>query len=673
MLRYFSLALLLCSASLLADGPKDNLPENVRPIPGPGVAVPADQKEKIEAGLKDLDALIAQLAKMKDSQTAALLPDVQIFHKAAHDALAYNEFFNVKEIPVALEMIQRGKERARQLAAGKPAWTTARGLVVRGYVSKLDGSVQPYGLVVPETYQFDGPATHRLDFWFHGRGETLSELNFIQGRLKTPGQFAPANTLVLHPYGRYSNANKFAGEIDALEALESVKQRYRVDEDRIAVRGFSMGGASTWHLAAHYADRWFAANPGAGFSETPQFLDAFQGEKVQPTWWEQKLWRLYNCDDWARNFYNVPLVAYSGEIDRQKQAADVMEAALGKLNIDMVHIIGPQTAHKYEPAAAAEVERRMAALAAAGRNRMPRMVRMVCYTLQYNRMHWLTLEGVAEHWEKAGVDAAVAGFADVALFTSNVTDLSLDFPAGLAPFHLDTPVAITIDGQKIPAARPKTDRSWSASLHKDGKTWKLGRRPRAAGELAKIPGLQGPIDAALMDSFLFVRPTALARTTPAMNWANSEMDRAIREWRRHFRGEARIKNDMAITEQDIAQHNLILWGTPVTNSIMKKIAGKLPIQWSSDSINAGSQSFDSASHALIAVYPNPLNPKRYIVLNSGFTFREYAYLNNARQVPMLPDWAVVDIRTAPNSIRPGKIVAADFFDESWKLKPARKN
>ena len=36
-----------------------------------------------------------------------------------------------------------------QLAAGKAPWTTATGLVVRGYRSKIDGSVQPYGLVVP--------------------------------------------------------------------------------------------------------------------------------------------------------------------------------------------------------------------------------------------------------------------------------------------------------------------------------------------------------------------------------------------------------------------------------------------------------------------------------------------------------------------------------------------
>ena len=106
--------------------------------------------------------------------------------------------------------------------------------------------------------------------------------------------------------------------------------RYRVDDDRTLVRGFSMGGAGCWQFAVHYADRWFAANPGAGFSETPLFLKVFQQEKLSPTWYEKKLWRWYDCPDWALNLINCPTVAYSGELDNQKQAADVMAEAMAK-------------------------------------------------------------------------------------------------------------------------------------------------------------------------------------------------------------------------------------------------------------------------------------------------------------------------------------------------------
>jgi hypothetical protein len=68
------------------------------------------------------------------------------------------------------------------------------------------------------------------------------------------------------------------------------------------------------------------------------------------------------------------------------------------------------------------------------------------------------------------------------------------------------------------------------------------------------------------------------------------------------------------------------------------------------------------------VYPNPLNPKRYIVINSSFTYREYDYLNNARQVAKLPDWAVIDLNQPKNARAPGGIPAAGFFNEAWQWK-----
>ena len=67
------------------------------------------------------------------------------------------------------------------------------------------------------------------------------------------------------------------------------------------------------------------------------------------------------------------------------------------------------------------------------------------------------------------------------------------------------------------------------------------------------------------------------------------------------------------------------------------------------------------------IYPNPLYPNRYVVLNSGFTFREFDYLNNARQTPKLPDYAVIDTSVPITRQAPGKVVEAGFFDESWQL------
>lgn len=666
---------LLAISAAIADGPADNNPATVRRIPKLGIEVPAERRARLEAGLEQLKNSIHRLRNLGQEvhpQMADLLPDVEIYFKAVEDALAYQEFFDAKELDFADQALAAGQERADQLAARKSPWTHATGLVVRGYVSKIDGSVQPYGLIVPESYTTKGPGRFRCDLWFHGRGETLSELNFLRDRTNNPGQFTPEDTLVLHPYGRYSNAFKFAGEIDVLEALDSVKRRYRVDEDRISARGFSMGGAAAWQFAVHYSDRWFAANPGAGFSETPEFLRVFQQEQLQPTWWERRLWHWYDCPDWCLNLRHCPTVAYSGELDSQKQAADIMQAALAQHGIDLVHIIGPQTKHSIHAQSKEEIERRMRSLARAGREWQPLDIEFTTYTLRYNRMHWVTIDGLAEHWSPGHISAMLLS-GEVDLEADGVTDFTLSFPAGECPLDVQSPVILVVGEQELEAPSPKSDRSWNVSLHKAGGEWRPGKRP--AEVLRKKHGLQGPIDDAFLDSFIFVRPTGAAWHSQVGNWAASELERAVEHWRRHFRGIARVKDDTAITPADIAGSNLILWGDPASNAVLKKIADKLPIRWSEEHIVAGNEQFPSPSHALIAVYPNPLNPSRYVVLNSSFTFRDYAYLNNARQVPMLPDWAIVDLSTPPGTVWPGKIATADFFDERWQLKvgPERAN
>ena len=109
-----------------------------------------------------------------------------------------------------------------------------------------------------------------------------------------------------------------------------------------------MGGAATWHIAAHYPGKWVVAAPGAGFAETREYIGQGTKEPLPPVW-ERILWHLYDATDYALNFYGLPVVAYSGEIDPQKQAATVMSREMEKDGLRLTHIIGPQTAHKYHP------------------------------------------------------------------------------------------------------------------------------------------------------------------------------------------------------------------------------------------------------------------------------------------------------------------------------------
>jgi dienelactone hydrolase len=667
--RLLSCILLIPCHAARADGPQDNLPAKVRSVPPPGIAVPAADRQELEAGVAELAKQMAELKTALRAKPALLrlLPDVAVYHKAVHAALAYNEFFHPREIPVAKALLRQGLDRARLLAEGKAPWTTATGLIVRGYVSRIDGSVQPYGLVVPGSYHPASTHRFRLDAWFHGRGETLSELNFIHGRQRSPGEFTPPNAFVLHPYGRYCNANKLAGEVDLFEALADVRQQYPIDEDRIAVRGFSMGGAACWQFAVHYAGRWAAAAPGAGFSETPDFLKVFQRETLKPTWYEQKLWHLYDCTDYAVNLSNCPVVAYSGELDSQKQAADLMAKALAAEGIELVHVIGPKTRHAYHRAAKQEIDRRMDSIMARGRARVPRRVRFTTWTLRYHQMLWVTVDGLEQHWERARVDAAITGPTTVTATTQNVSSLTLAMPPGWCPLDTTQRPKVVLDGQELAAAPVLSDRSWAAHFRKQDGRWSAVAKADD-GTLRKRHGLQGPIDDAFLDRFLMVRPTGKPLFEQTGAWAAAELEHARVHWRKQFRGEAPVKNDAAVTDADIADANLILWGDPASNRVLAKIADQLPIQWGKEEVRVGDKTYAADQHMPVLIYPNPLNPKRYVVLNSGFTFREYDYLNNARQVPKLPDYAVIDVRVPPSSRFPGKVVTAGFFGERWELK-----
>ncbi|NOT62045.1 MAG: hypothetical protein HOP19_17670, partial [Acidobacteria bacterium] len=579
----------------------------------------------------------------------------------------YNEFFKPAEIQQAKELLKQGGARAQGLRAGKPDWIHQTGLVVRGYVSQLDDSVQPYGLVVPATYQPNLPFHYRLDVWLHGRSETLSELNFIVDRQKNAGQFTPANAFVLHPYGRYCNAYKFAGEVDVIESLAAARQAYPVDANRISLRGFSMGGGGTWHLGVHYADWWTAIAPGAGFAETAEY------QKLKPEnvpWYERKLWHWYDATDYAVNLFNSATVAYSGEIDRQIQAAQVMARELKREGLELTHIIGPKTEHKYHPDSITEINHRVDNIVAAGRHPLPRVVKFSTWTLRYDTMHWVTVDALAEHWGRARVEAEIKDASSVVIKTQNVTALTLAMPAGLCPLDQSRAPQVTLDGQTVTAAPVTSDRSWTAHFLQVNGKW-IRANSADDGTLRKRHGLQGPIDDALLSRFVMVRPTGQPLHAATGTWAQAEFNRAVTEWRKLFRGEAPVKDDSAITEADIADSNLILWGDPASNKLLAqmllaKTTVALPFRWDAQTLKLGELNLPANQHMPLLVFPNPLNPKRYVVLNSGFTFREDSNATNSRQTPRLPDWAVVDITVPPTYSTPGRIVSAGFFGERWE-------
>ena len=688
--------------------------EDVRPVPPPGIEIPAADRAEIEAGVKKLTEEVTKLREQ--AKTSALiakeLPNVEIFLKSSDWAVRYGEVFEPKHIAIAKDHILQGLDRAAALAKGNTPWNAATGLVARGYRSKIDGSVQPYGLLVPDNFKAGAQQTpFTLNFWCHGRGEKNTELPFIAGVQNNKGEFAPEGQFVCYLFGRYCCANKFAGEKDLFEAKADIASHYPIDEKRLVVRGFSMGGAAAWQFAFHFPGTWAAAAPGAGFAETEEFFGRtlYAEGATPPPWWERQLWRWYDVTICARNVAGLPLVAYSGENDGQKQSADIMLRYALQEKHSFTHIIGPNVPHKYHPDAKPVIEKFIEVALGHSNDPVPKSVSYTTYSLIYPKRDWVLISGMERSWERADVDATIEKDT-ITVKTKNVSELQL-FPSG-HQFPGDGQPKVVIDGVAIsgksivPNHPSNKTPGFIIVLRKLGGIWTMipvidqdGKVVPAGPEVRKRPGLCGPVDHAFMSRFLFVRPTGKPLNEALGKWTQSEMDHAIKSWRAVFRGDAPIKDDTAVTDDDIANSNLILWGDNSSNAVIKRIAADplpgttpdretktpaeetairskatsskpaaalLPILWGKNELNFKSYRLDPARYAPILIYPNPLNPARYVVLNSGHTFREFALLNNSDQTPKLPDWAIVDITKPADAKWPGLIYDAGFFDEHWK-------
>jgi dienelactone hydrolase len=630
----------------------------LRVLPPPGtVAVPPDVRVEVET------RVAAYADRIWEIEHKDHVADVAVLVKAVDFALRHNEFYADKEIPLAAEMLNLADERYRFLDEedARP-WLSEKGLVVRGYRSSIDRSYQPYGLEIPETLDLSRPVP--LLVWLRGRADKTTDLHFLEQCRRKSQAFGgflkdQQEAIILHPFGRHCVGWKHAGEIDVLEAIEAVKADYPVDPERIILAGFSMGGAGAWHIGAHYRDQFCAIHTGAGFAETREYNNILP-ENFPPDY-EQALWKVYDVPNYVRNFLNGPLLSYSGADDKQKASADLMARELAKVGHTLRHVIGVGMGHQYSEESVNEIRLWLSDSWAEGRRRPAARIEWQTPTLRYPGYDWIRFSGLAKHWEEAQVIAARDDAKkEIVLDLRGVSAFEVSAgPAGNLAGTL-----LRIGGETLIADDPGFPVNSLSLIRPEGGAgkWTWGEPARTG----KRPGVQGPIDDAFMTRFLVVAPELLPAEEKAARWLDFELNHFRERWRVLMRGELPEKSAAEVDSGDIAEANLVLWGDPATNPLIAEIASRLPVQWGRGSFTLRGETYSTSDHVPVLVFPNPLNPDRYVVLNSGLTFREGHDKTNSQQNPKLPDWAVIGLDRDPDALAPGRIIRAGFFDETWK-------
>ncbi len=652
---------LAISATSLAQAPK----------PGDKLPITDAERADLQSRIDRLDQAVEELkGKFPGDDTVGpgdALADVSVSLKAAKWIVKHGEFFAKDSVAKTIRVLDAGMQRASDLKQAKHPWTAAKGGVSRGFVSKIDGSVQPYAIYVPDSY--DGKAATRLDVILHGRDATLTEVKFFDAHDHKPFPKAESG-LVLHVYGRGNNAYRWAGEADVFEAIEAVKRNYRVDDHRILLRGFSMGGAGAWHLGLHHPDLWCAVEAGAGFSETKTYAKL----KEIPDYQEKTL-RIYDAVDYARNAFNVPIAGYGGEDDPQRLASQNIVEALEKQGVkmkteglvtkaeglDFLRVVGAKMGHKIDP----ESEKILKAFrddhAARGQDQIPKTLRFVTYTLKYNRGAWLSVESMKESYRETAVEAEIRGDTAVILKSDNVNVLAIDREVAEKVAFGDQilPLRDAVKGLLPNVYFRRTEQGWETLDYDQSRAFQVNA---AAG---KRHGLQGPIDDAFMGAFLCVRPTGAAWNPNVTAWSKARLERFAAEWSEFLRGDLPIKDDADVTPEDVESRHLILFGDPGSNRWIARILPDLPLAWSKSEFTLGDK-YSGDVHAPTLIVASPLNRLKYVVINGGPSFGARDFTGtNALLFPRVGDWAVLKVGNRNETVE-----TSGFFDERWKFVPA---
>lgn len=627
-----------------------------------------EEQQVLKQGLQSLEQ---SLRIVTDRQVENVV-DAKIFHKGLEWALRYDREFSPADVALMRKAFVRGQQRAELLAARKSPWNARRGKLAMGYVSRVDGSVQPYGLIVPRSY--DSARPMRLDVVLHGssRPVGLSELRFI-ARFDEGDEEAesPADQpyFELHPLGRVENCYRWAGETDVFEAIDDVCRRYAIDRSRIVLRGMSMGASGTWHLGLKHPDRFVAMGPYCGYVDTRHFSETPLANfvKIGPLPEHQELGlHMLDSVDYAANAGTVPVVACMGEKDVFFQAHVLMGEAMRREGLTLVNLISPGTGHVIDPTTHAEQMRRIGEFAARGMNRQPSELRFVSWTLKYNRCHWLEVLGLTQHYARAEIRARLH---------DNV--MELDEPTNISRFAIRTsqlakPLReLRIAKQTVALPVSLTTNSPGVVVARDGNSWRLAGRLGEVRLTGKRPGLQGPIDDAFCEPFLCVRGTGQAWNTAAGAYADAALERFAAEWHHYFRGDLPVKPDTTVTDEDIRTRHLILFGDPGSNLWIAKALPQLPLTWTKDTLRLKGRDYAASQHVPALIAPNPLpgGNEHYLVLNSGHTFREAELAKlNYLLFPRWGDWAVlqIDPRQDRADSLTEDVVSAGYFDEQWQ-------
>jgi len=525
------------------------------------------------------------------------------------------------------------------------------------YHCDLDDTDQPYSLWLPKDYAAE--KKWPLVISLHGLGGSYR----IGG---VPREIE--DCVVAAPDGRGNTDYKLWGELDVVRVVEEVKKALSIDPDRVYLYGISMGGSGSWQVGVHFPDLFAALGPVCGNADHRVWEREWNWGERNPTWMSPKKAWVEATESpafFAENLINLPSWPIHGDKDNvvpcghSRSMADELRKAGAPVN----YVEVPGAGHGVPGDKIAEM---LSWLKQQRRNPWPRRVVFKTAWRRHPGAYWVRIHRFERPFAFARIEAEAADKTSVQVKADNVEEFSLHIAPPL--FEADRPVRVRVDGREEFNGAVPAD-GW-LRLRKQGARWTPSKEPEG---LHKTPELEGPVEHAFMSSFVIVFGTS-GDDERAKRVAADEARLLADHWNRWARGRCRLKADRDVKDEDIQRCNLILVGDPATNALVPRVMPKLPIRIEGHEIAFGERRFKGDDLGLKLVYPNPLNPKRYVALFSGTTWK--GVFEIVGRFGNWFDWGILDgFHWADfevfddHTYSPETALAIGYFDNDWRLNP----
>lgn len=536
-------------------------------------------------------------------------------------------------------------ERVLAALAKTPEFLFEPGVHALAHRSDLDGGLQGFWLHVPLGFDARSARKYPAVLALHGyNGSPEGVLQaFIDDKSRTarPG----VDGFVIAPEAHGNAFYRGPGEYEAMAVLNLVRELYPVDEARTSVTGVSMGGTGSAELALRYADTFSAAAPLCGYHSYFIRKDT-SGRTLRP--WEVARMHHWSTASWAGNGRHLPLYVAHGLQDHPLANSKVLIQAYNELGYN-VSQEWPDVGH-----AVWTVSYRGGKLwpwlSGHFRPSAPDHVTIVSDALRFGRRYWAEVRQFERYGARARLDAKRLSPTAFEVTTENVRHFRLT-PATNAGQRL----SVVIDGEALEVSAGSALDFWRADR------WQSGA-PQASS-LEKRAGIEGAIRDVFLGPVVFV----YGSEKPSTLRMNREVAERFGRFHQGMTLSYPVVADRRLTAELTNTHSLVLVGTAEDNSVLRDLAGQLPIEAVSGAIRAGGKTYSGENIGAIFIHPNPKNPNRYVVV---ITAPSVGGILRALSLPqLLPDFVVYDINlrdaTAQQVLGNARVRAAGFFDHDW--------